>query len=172
MRLTCHQIRYDTLCSLAINLFCRDHILERTTEGISYFVQISKLLLYTIILMDLKANDGKFGFWPILDTKKKSKKTWKPLIRGPFKSRVDWNDNFFFFFKDLTCLTLYPAFALVSMNITFSSLAFRSPSSVETCEENYHMKNLHRNLHIYSLTASHLLHIVSSFSASLNEPNT
>jgi hypothetical protein len=32
-----------------------------------------------------------------------------------------------------SCLTLYPALALVSMNITFSSLAFRSPSSVDTC---------------------------------------
>lgn len=33
----------------------------------------------------------------------------------------------------LTCFTLYPAFALVSMNITFSSLAFLSPSSMDTC---------------------------------------
>ena len=32
-----------------------------------------------------------------------------------------------------TCLTLYPALALVSINITFNSLAFLSPSSVETC---------------------------------------
>lgn len=33
---------------------------------------------------------------------------------------------------ELTCFTLYPAFALVSMNITFNSFAFRSPSSVDT----------------------------------------
>lgn len=32
-----------------------------------------------------------------------------------------------------TCFTLYPAFALVSMNITFNSFAFLSPSSVVTC---------------------------------------
>ena len=32
-----------------------------------------------------------------------------------------------------TCLTLYPALALVSMNMTFNSFAFRSPSSVDTC---------------------------------------
>lgn len=32
-----------------------------------------------------------------------------------------------------TCLTLYPALALVSMNITLSSFAFLSPSSVDTC---------------------------------------
>ena len=32
-----------------------------------------------------------------------------------------------------TWLTLYPALALVSINITFNSLAFLSPSSVETC---------------------------------------
>jgi len=32
-----------------------------------------------------------------------------------------------------TCLTLYPAFALVSINITFNSFAFLSPSSVVTC---------------------------------------
>ena len=34
--------------------------------------------------------------------------------------------------KPCTCFTLYPAFALVSMNITFNSRAFLSPSSVET----------------------------------------
>lgn len=35
--------------------------------------------------------------------------------------------------QPLTCFTLYPAFALVSMNITFNSLAFLSPSSMDTC---------------------------------------
>lgn len=33
----------------------------------------------------------------------------------------------------VTCFTLYPAFADVSINITFSSFALRSPSSVDTC---------------------------------------
>jgi hypothetical protein len=32
-------------------------------------------------------------------------------------------------------LTLYPALALVSMNMTLSSLALASPSSIETCLE-------------------------------------
>ena len=32
-----------------------------------------------------------------------------------------------------TCFTLYPAFALVSINMTFNSFAFLSPSSVVTC---------------------------------------
>lgn len=50
---------------------------------------------------------------------------------------VNLSENLFLRFCNcekfvLTCLTLYPALALVSINITFSSLAFRSPSSVET----------------------------------------
>merc|ERR1711915_670087 len=32
-----------------------------------------------------------------------------------------------------SCFTLYPAFAEVSINMTFNSLAFLSPSSVDTC---------------------------------------
>jgi len=35
--------------------------------------------------------------------------------------------------SSVTCLTLYPALALVSMNMTLSSFALRSPSSVDTC---------------------------------------
>lgn len=33
----------------------------------------------------------------------------------------------------VTCFTLYPVFALVSINITLSSLALCSPSSVVIC---------------------------------------
>ena len=40
---------------------------------------------------------------------------------------------FYFHWIQITCLTLWPAFAEVSINITFSSLAFCSPSSVLTC---------------------------------------
>jgi hypothetical protein len=36
-------------------------------------------------------------------------------------------------FSLLTCFTCEPAFALVSINMTFSSFAFASPSSVDTC---------------------------------------
>lgn len=44
---------------------------------------------------------------------------------------ITWREIWKFWM--LTCLTLYPALALVSMNITFNSFAFRSPSSVDTC---------------------------------------
>lgn len=47
-----------------------------------------------------------------------------------------------------TCLTLYPAFALVSMNITFSSLAFFSPSSVDTCLSQHEQANNQKKTYV------------------------
>ena len=43
-----------------------------------------------------------------------------------------------------TCFTLYPAFALVSMNITFNSFAFLSPSSVVTCLYMYKKQTINK----------------------------
>lgn len=53
-----------------------------------------------------------------------------------------------------TCLTLYPALALVSMNITFNSFAFRSPSSVLTCLLSERSVLLPTNIIITSLPRS------------------
>lgn len=56
--------------------------------------------------------------------------------------------------SSFTCFTLYPALALVSMNITLSSLALRSPSSVETCRLSERSVLLPTNIMITSLPRS------------------
>lgn len=54
----------------------------------------------------------------------------------------------------LTSFTLYPALALVSINITLSSFAFRSPSSVDTCRLSERSVLLPTNMIITSLPRS------------------
>lgn len=56
--------------------------------------------------------------------------------------------------KALTSFTLYPALALVSINITLSSFAFRSPSSVDTCRLSERSVLLPTNMIITSLPRS------------------
>jgi hypothetical protein len=58
-------------------------------------------------------------------------KIWISSINYITKYRNDSITKYFFIW--LTCLTLWPALAEVSINITFNSLAFCSPSSVLTC---------------------------------------
>jgi hypothetical protein len=65
-------------------------------------------------------------------------------------------------------LTLYPAFALVSINITLNSLAFFSPSSVVTCLCYTNPVPFLRQISFVS--NQHNNNIVSSFSSNVINP--
>lgn len=90
----------------------------------------------------LRQHDGKAV---TNETQKGVNCSWQ--LKGT--KRSDYNSQ-----QGLTCFTLNPDFALVSTNMTFSSFAFFSPSSVATCRLSCRSVLLPTNIMITSFPRS------------------